>query len=220
MQTPSQGQAPPPGAQQQPLPAGYAPLPQKKGMSGCAIAGIVTGIVVLVLGVPMLIMAIYGFRRYIANAKEAEARQTLGQLASDAAAAYDREAMAAPVIGQPGALVHSICASASISVPASAASIQGKKYQSTHADWTADGASNAGFACLKFTMDQPQYYMYSYKRTGSTTGSAAGDGFTATANGDLNADGVLSTFSISGQVDSSGSTLNVAPHLTEKDPNE
>ena len=65
-------------------------------------------------------------------------------------------------------------------------------------------------------MDQPQYYMYDYKVTG--TGGAAGDTFTSTANGDLNGDGTLSTFSISGTIQNG--SLNVAPNLIEVAPEE
>ena len=66
-------------------------------------------------------------------------------------------------------------------------------------------------------MDMPQYYMYSYKLSGS--GSAAGDQFVATANGDLNGDGVASTFTLDGRVQSGG-VLNITPSLKETNPQE
>jgi hypothetical protein len=61
--------------------------------------------------------------------------------------------------------------------------------------------------------------MYSY--TSSTTGSAsaAGDTATGTANGDLNGDGVLSTFSITGQIDTQ-MLFHVAPNMSEVAPEE
>ena len=42
-----------------------------------------------------------------------------------------------------------------------------RKYQSAPAEWNIDAAGNSGYACLKFIMDQPQYYAYSYIVTGS-----------------------------------------------------
>jgi len=97
-------------------------------------------------------------------------------------------------------------------VPGSAAAIQGRKYQSSPREWAVDGPANAGFACLKFTMDAPQYYMYSYALTG--TGNAAGDSFTAAAQGDLDGNGVLSLFQMTGAINASY-VLNLAPNMLE-----
>ena len=47
-------------------------------------------IVVAIVGV-LAVLAVYGVRKYLANAKTAEARNSLGQLAKDAAAAVERE---------------------------------------------------------------------------------------------------------------------------------
>jgi type IV pilus assembly protein PilA len=174
-----------------------APPPQKSGMSCGLVAAIVGGIIFVLIG-PMAVMAIYGVRKYIATAKEAEARNALGQIGRDAVSAYEAEPAG-----------RALCASASRSVPASAASIRGMKYQSSPADWNVDEATGAGFHCLKFSMDQPQYYMYSYHSTGSS--------FTATANGDLNGDGVLSTFTLGGHTDGKG-TLDLDPSIRETNP--
>jgi hypothetical protein len=54
--------------------------------------------------------------------------------------------------------------------------------------------------------------MYGYSIGGS--GTNVGDTFTATANGDLNGDGVLSTFTFVGKI-GSGFVLNVAPNIGE-----
>jgi type IV pilus assembly protein PilA len=131
--------------------------------------------------------------------------------------AYEREKMPSVLsAGAAAAPIRELCASATKSVPASAASIRGMKYQSAPGDWTVD-APDGGFACLRFMMDMPQYYQYSYARSGK--GSAPGDSFTGTANGDLNGDGVLSTFQIRGAI-AAGGTLNVAPTLIETNPDE
>jgi len=174
-------------------------------------------IVVAIVGV-LAVLAIYGVRRYIANAKTAEARNSLGEIGKDAATKYEKEGMAGTILGQgtSTAVNRQMCAAATKTVPAGSAGIQGKKYQSSPGDWAVDQGTNAGFSCLKFVMDQPQYYMYGYAVSGS---SAVGDSFTASANGDLNGDGVLSTFQLFGAI-GSGFVMNVAPNLIETNPEE
>jgi type IV pilus assembly protein PilA len=166
-------------------------------------------IVVAIIGV-LAVLAIYGVRKYIANAKQAEARNSLGQIAKDAAAEYESETISP---GKPDGL----CASASTSVPASASMVRGVKYQSAAGDWSVDASrGHAGFACLRFSMDAPQYYMYSYDAVGA---KKAGDHFLARANGDLDGDGVMSSFWISGTI-TPGDVLSIAPQVSEKDPVE
>jgi type IV pilus assembly protein PilA len=176
-------------------------------------------IVVAIVGI-LAVLAIYGVRKYIANAKTAEARNSLGQVAKNVAGAYENESMAGTIVqqGQAAAMSRALCASepAPGTVPGSKTKIQGAKYQSSPGDWNAGAATRAGFSCLKFTMDQPQYYMYGYTVQG---GSNVGDSFTATANGDLNGDGVLSTFTLIGAI-GSGFALNIAPNMSEVAPEE
>jgi type IV pilus assembly protein PilA len=174
-------------------------------------------IVVAIVGV-LAVLAIYGVRRYIANSKTAEARNSLGEIGKDAATKYEKESMASSVLAQGSstAVLRSLCASASASIPSASSSIQGRKYQSKPTEWTSDPATQ-GFSCLKFTMDQAQYYMYNYTATG--TAGAINDTFTATANGDLNGDTVLSTFTLLGQI-GSGFVLNIAPQINEVNPEE
>jgi type IV pilus assembly protein PilA len=85
------------------------------------------------------------------------------------------------------------------------------KYQSKSSDWSLD----PGWACLKFSLEQPQYYMYTYTATNTTSTQGAYD---VTANGDLNGDGTLSTFSISGSVQSGA--LTTSPTIGETLPEE
>src|SRR5215472_7259873 len=146
-------------------------------------------IVVAIIGI-LSMLAAYGVRKYIANTKTAEARNSLGRIAGAAVIAYEHENMASPVMqmGSSTPLTRSLCKSASVPVPASPGAIKGAKYQSSPADWNQDAVGNSGFSCLHFTIDEAQYFMYTYAAAGS---SAPGDGFTATANGDLNGDGVL-----------------------------
>jgi type IV pilus assembly protein PilA len=174
-------------------------------------------IVVAIVG-SLSVLATYGVRKYVTNAKTTEARNALGQIAKDAATGYEKDSMAGGVLttGTSAATSRQLCASASASVPAASTSIAGSKYLSKPVEWNVDAAGNSGFACLKFAIDQPQYYMYSYSTQGS---ASAGDSFTATARGDLNGDGVLSLFQITGTINSKF-VLNIAPNFLEVRPDE
>jgi prepilin-type N-terminal cleavage/methylation domain-containing protein len=175
-------------------------------------------LVVSIVGV-LSVLSTYGVRKYVANSKTTEARNALGIIATDATIAFERDSIGGKTLSlmTSSGASRKLCASASASVPAAAASVQGKKYQSTVADWNTDAATNAGFACLKFTMDAPQYYMYSYALTG--TGSSAGDSYTASAQGDLDGNGVQSLFQLSGKI-SPTFILNTAPNLVEVRPDQ
>src|SRR5580704_17371857 len=104
----------------------------KKAKEGFTLVELM--IVVAIVGV-LAVLAVYGVRKYLANAKTAEARNSLGQLAKDAAAAVEREKgnQAILVAGCSSQLMRQFCATATTSVPAAQTSIQGQKYQSTAA---------------------------------------------------------------------------------------
>jgi type IV pilus assembly protein PilA len=167
-------------------------------------------IVVAIIGV-LAALAIYGVRKYLANAKTAEARMAVGRIAKDAASAWDRESIAVSIIqlGSTAGISHSLCPSADpvpSDVPGAA------KYQSKPSDWTG------GWSCLHFSMDGPQYYRYDYD-------AVAGASFVAKAEGDLNGDGVnFSTFSMVGSVEEDPSTheevVVVSPSIIELNPEE
>jgi type IV pilus assembly protein PilA len=169
-------------------------------------------IVVAIVGV-LAVLAIYGVRKYIANSKTTEAKNSLGQISKDAASAFEKETTNATIIaaGSSSALLRSLCDSSTL-VPATTPAAM--KYQSSRADWTT-GSANAGWMCLKFSMEQPQYYRYQYVATNTT--STAGQ-YIATANGDLNGDSVLSTFQISGSVQNG--QLTTSPTVQDTNPEE
>jgi type IV pilus assembly protein PilA len=179
-------------------------------------------VVVVIVGV-LAVLAIYGVRKYVANSKTTEARNSLGQISKDASTAFERESMAGIILskGTSTAAVRSLCASATQTVPAAIASVQGKKYQpnpAANTDWGKDESTNKGFACIKFMMQQPQYYMYNYSSNGDVNVPTQGTLFTATANGDLNGDTVQSTFVVLGSV--ANNSLFVGPNIVETDPEE
>jgi type IV pilus assembly protein PilA len=178
-------------------------------------------IVVAIIGI-LAVLAIYGVRKYMANAKTAEARNSLGQMGKDQSAEFEKESMGGATLSPTGTagLSRSLCLAPSVSVPGAATSIQGKKYQSSQAqgsDWNADEVTaGKGFNCLNFDMDAPQYYMYSFTVVNP---NAANGTWAATANGDLNGDGVLSTFELDGVIQST-MNFSLAPNLKETNPEE
>ncbi|MBM4362940.1 MAG: type II secretion system protein [Deltaproteobacteria bacterium] len=176
-------------------------------------------IVVAIVGV-LAALAIYGVRRYIINAKTAEARNSLGRLAKDAASAYNREGMAATVLalGTSTGITNRLCNTSTL-VPATTAAIQGKKYQSKPTEWQA-GDQYTGWQCVKFSMGDPQYFQYAYSASGTT--GAAGETFTASARGDLDGDASLSTFSLAGSIanDNANLVATIAPNIGEILPDE
>jgi type IV pilus assembly protein PilA len=169
-------------------------------------------IVVAIVGV-LAVLAVYGVRKYIANAKTAEAKNSLGQIGKDAVTAYEGEKMSSSVLttGTATGVLRDVCLSAVAKIPTVPPSAA--KYQSSKADWSpaADVSANAGFPCLRYEMTAPQYYSYGYS-------AATGATFNATAEGNLNGDAQTSLFSQGGAVKEG--RLLVAPSILEVSPEE
>jgi type IV pilus assembly protein PilA len=181
-------------------------------------------IVVAIIGI-LAVLAIYGVSRYLKSSKTAEATNNIGAIQKNATEALTREKMSGAYTapGTSTTMAYGFCASEAASVPAAAP--KGAKYTSGAGDWAAGkgagvGGSDIGFYCLKFTIDQPQYYAYSYVATGP--GTATGDALDITANGDLDGNGTTSAFLMHGQIAVQGgaSSLVWAPKPAETNPDE
>jgi type IV pilus assembly protein PilA len=175
-------------------------------------------IVITLVGV-LASLAIYGVRRYLNSARTAEAKYSIGAISQLATGVFEREISDAEFVAN-GALskaaVNRLCASAQ-SVPDTVP--QGKKYQPSNAvgDDFHTGNSAEGWLCLRYTMSAPIYYQYSYHRSDSYVSPALGgpdpgvDGFEAAAQGDSDADSILSTFARTGTI--VGKSLKVSTQI-------
>ena len=160
---------------------------------------------VATLGIVSALM-IYGVRRYLVASKTAEAKNTVAAITRGAVAAYERE--------HAGSSRHRLCASAE---PVPAIVPPGQRYQpSARPDEDFQrGDPTQGWPCLKFGLTQPHYYRYAYRQGSGYLGPARGgpdpgpNGFEASAEGDLDGDGVTSLFTMTGRVDPKTGELTV-----------
>lgn len=170
-------------------------------------------VVVALIGV-LSTLAIQGVRRYIVHAKQAEMSATLGSLAKAGIVAYELEKAAVASVAPQGSTITSgakMFCSNSTQVPTTAL-VRGTKYQSKPGDWQT-GSATAGWQCLRFSVDVPQYYAYAYV---STQEIGAGT-FCAFARGDLDGDGQYSEFQLNGAA--SEGVPRIAPVIREVYPN-
>lgn len=176
-------------------------------------------IVVAIIGV-LSALALYGVRKYAAIAKTSEAKNGLGRIAKASLASYAMEGMEGGKLnlGLSSGLTRSFCGPAINSVPSSINMVKQRKYQSSPTEWDTDGQTT-GWTCLKFHMDSPQNYVYSYRTEGT---AAVGSYFSAGAAGDLDGDGVPSTFALRATIknDGNGVILSQDPWIFESLPDE
>jgi hypothetical protein len=118
-------------------------------------------VAVAMLGV-VSALAIYGVRKYIVNAKEAEAQAALIAWGDGLARCGEKE----------GRLPQS-----ALPVPGSPLLVMGKKYQSAASDW-----SEPAHTCAGFSLSTPQYFQYGWEQRSESAGQAR-------ATADLNGDG-------------------------------
>ncbi len=187
-------------------------------------------IVVAIIGV-LAALAIYGVRRYLANAKTAEARNSIGAINRGAVQGYERESGTGEILvaGTSGSqTIHSLCLS-TLAVPAGIATVANRKYQPN----PANGLDYATpeWRCLKFELTEPQYFMYKYTTAGyglcSTltnpcTAAVNASGWAVEAAGDLNGDAahLNSCFCLLGDIDAASQTAKVGTLIEEVDAEE
>jgi type IV pilus assembly protein PilA len=171
---------------------GAAPA-KKGGMPTWAIVLIVCVAAAPVVFGVVAAIAVYGVRKYITNAKRAEATlvtQRLAQSVINCATALDET-------GKPRGLPESAPA-----VPGDLAQIAGRKYQSSASDWSAPA-----YTCSSFVLKDPQYFQYAYRRVDATHGEVI-------AVADLDADGAPDARgSVSIDCSSDGASCSLGPFV-------
>jgi type IV pilus assembly protein PilA len=138
-----------------------ASTPKKRSSTTTIVVIIVViGFVVLFVGGIFTALAVYGVRKYMTAAKQAEGRVGVEALALGIATCSTQRL---PPTTPP--------------VPATLATLRGTKYQSAPEEWDADA-----FRCAGFAMTSPQYFQYQWQRQTDVAG-------TARAIADLDGDG-------------------------------
>jgi len=140
----------------------------KKGVPVWVWIVVAVPVLLAMLGV-MSALAVYGVRKYILNAKQAEATAALVTWGSGLAGCGQREGHLPPT---------------STPVPANLSDISAKKWQSAAAEW-----SEPAYSCASFSMTGPQYFQYRWELRSPNEGSAHA---VADLNGDGRADATLS----------------------------
>jgi type II secretory pathway pseudopilin PulG len=158
-------------------------------------------------------LAMYGLARYVRHAKTAEAVGSVMAIAEAAAAYYDGSDATQPAGTTPDAAraMRHFPPPSNGSVPASPEMIRGKRYQSGMADW-----AGPPWADLRFSIPQPQYFLYSFESQGSGTQAKA----SAVAHGDLDGDGLMSTYRLGLSVDHATGKARVDKEIEKTDPEE
>ncbi len=166
------------------------------------------------LGLAAVLSAIgmYALARYVRHAKTVEAVSSVTTLAGAAADYYNTSDATQPS-GADSKAVHAMRhfpPKSTVAVPEEAKSVSGKRYQSNLADW-----ASSPWRELRFSIVQPQCYQYSFDAEGAGAGAKA----TVLAQGDLDGDGVTSSFSLTIAPDDA---LTAVPskQMTKKDTEE
>lgn len=166
------------------------------------------------VGLAAILSAIgmYALARYVRHAKTVEAVSSVTSLAGAAAEYYNMSDATQPAGAAPRA-VHAMRhfpPSSHVAVPEDPLLVRGKRYQSNLADWSA-----SPWRDLRFSIVQPQSYQYSFEADGAGATAKA----RVTAEGDLDGDGMRSTYSLAITPDQSVSA-QVDKTMTRKDVEE
>ncbi len=146
-------------------------------------------IVVAIVGL-LASVALPAFMRNARRAKTSEATVQINKLYVASRSYIMEDAVAR---GSTTPLAHQFPDTAPLTPAVSCCAFPGRKCPPSPAQWTLTTWDQ-----LKFAVDDPHYYQYEYESTG-TAGAGPGSRFTARALGDLDCDGVLSTFEMTGE---------------------
>ncbi|MBV1857781.1 MAG: prepilin-type cleavage/methylation domain-containing protein [Nannocystaceae bacterium] len=182
----------PPYPQQHGYPPQHGHPPKKKGLGCGAIVAICAAVSIPVLGM-LAAIAVPAFTKYMRRAKTAEARVQLAKL-FDSMANYHTEHGRCP-----GALAGDTDVTPPTSLNCNVG--QGGRCNPGDAYPSSDWADNEVWSALGFEMSSPHYFHYNVRWSQDSDGACQ---FTAQAFGDLDDDGVFSTFERFGAADING----------------
>lgn len=174
-------------------------------------------LMVLVIMLIAATLGMFGVSRNLKGAKTAEARNALGRISLSAQDAYERDLSLSALVplGSTASTGSHVLCESSTPVPMDGSVPSARKYTPNNApgnDFNT-GTGTSGWKCLRFEMYAPTYFAYQYVNDGPYFGPSLGapnigpNGFEASARGNLDGDNVTSLFTLSGQVEPTG-TLN------------
>ncbi len=143
-------------------------------------------IVVAIIGV-LAAVAIPAFLRYVKRSKTAEAVQNIGLIFRGAVSYFEAEHLDRSGTTKPRMFPSDVGPSPALSTLSG-----GQKMAPNPSYWDAEE-----WHALSFSLGDPHYYVYRFASSGTSNASI----FTASAHGDLDADGTYSTFERSASVD-------------------
>lgn len=157
-------------------------------------------------------IAMYGVARYVRHAKTTEAVGSVTTLAAAAARHYDESDSSQPTGADPSRVhaMRTFPATSRVPVPEDPLNVRGKRYQSNQAEWAVSPWKE-----MRFSIVQPQCYQYAFESDGAGAVAKA----TVTAQGDLDGDGVRSTYSL-GIAPDDALSAKVAPTMLKQDAEE
>jgi len=162
-------------------------------------------IVVAIIGV-LAALAIYCVSRYLKHSKTAEATRNLGSIETGSKNSFQQETDTSG--SGVGPFVHRFCNTAAIKPPSTGVP-SAAKVKAPAADW-----NDPTWVCLKFSINEPQFYQYSYT---SNSGTGTGATYTAIANGDLDGNGTQSTFTLTGAGSPTGDAQRISLQIVNED---
>jgi type IV pilus assembly protein PilA len=161
-------------------------------------------IVVAIIGV-LAALAVYGVSRYLKHAKTAEATRSIAAIENGERQQYQRETDWGIAAGAAQFWVHTFCPSAG---PTPAVVPKAAKAE------VAGQFNTDGWRCMKFDITAPVFFSYSVV-SNSLTGTDAM--YNAYAYGDLDGNGVNSTFRLTGIGGAQGDAIRQAFVVVNED---
>jgi prepilin-type N-terminal cleavage/methylation domain-containing protein len=174
---------------------------ERKGQSAFTLTELM--IVVAIVGI-LASIAIPAFMRNARRAKTSEATVMVEKLSNGARAYFAEDHVAQ---GSTAALPAQYPVSQALTPATTCCSYPGFRCKDDPSVW-----SSAGWQALKFSLDDPHYFRFEFVSSGTGTDAR----FTARAYGDLDCDGVLSTFEMVGSVQADGTSTGQAGFYTDK----